>query len=80
MNYHVKRAREQPMNYDQKREVAKKIAVLLEENTATVDDMFDVFQMVREYLVVSVHFPDTGYSFGMHIPDQTRDDDGIGDK
>ena len=80
MKYRAKKAKEQPMNYDQKREVEKKIAVFLAENTATADDMFDVFQMVREYLVVRPRFPKDGYSFGMYVPDQTRDDEGIAER
>ena len=79
MTYHTKIARHAPMDYVEKRETAKKIAVLLAECTATVDDIFDVFQQVREYLVVTPRIPE-GKSYGFTVPDQTRDDDGIGDK
>lgn len=79
MTYHTKVARHAPMDYVEKREAAKKIAVLLAECTATVDDMFDVFQQVREYLVVTPRLPEDK-SYGFTVPDQTRDDDGIGDK
>ena len=79
MTYHTKTARHAPMDHIEKQEAAKKIAVLLAESTATVDDMFDVFQQVREYLVVTPRIPE-GKSYGFTVPDQTRDDDGIGDK
>lgn len=57
----------------------KKDCRTLAECTATVDDMFDVFQQVREYLVVTPRIPE-GKSYGFTVPDQTRDDGGIGDK
>ena len=79
MTYHTKTARHAPMDHIEKQEAAKKIAVLLAESTATVDDMFDVFQLVREYLVVTARIPE-GKSYGFTVLDQTRDDDGIGDK
>jgi len=40
------------MSYSDKRDIAEKIAKLLSESTATVDDMYDIFQWTREYLVV----------------------------
>lgn len=40
------------MAYSDKRDMAKKIAKLLSESAATVDDMYDIFQWTREYLVV----------------------------
>ncbi len=79
MTYHTKTARHAPMDHIEKQETAKKIAALLAESTATVDDMFDVFQLVREYLVVTPRIPE-GKSYGFTVLDQTRDDDGIGDK
>lgn len=82
MKYRCKEVRQAPMNPNEKRKAAKKIAILLAESMATVDDMFDVFQFVREYLVVSPRIPESKgrYSYGMYAPDLTRDDDGIGDK
>lgn len=79
VTYHTKIERHAPMDHIEKQEAAKKIAVLLAESTATVDDMFDVFQLVREYLVVTPRIPE-GKSYGFTVLDQTRDDDGIGNK
>lgn len=79
MKYHTKVVRHAPMDHIEKQETAKKIAALLAESAATVDDMFDVFQLVREYLVVTPRIPE-GKSYGFTVLDQTRDDDGIGDK
>ena len=79
MKYHTKVARHAPMDHIEKQETAKKIAALLAESTATVDVMFDVFQLVREYLVVTLKIPESK-SYGFTVLDQTRDDDGIGDK
>ena len=79
MTYHTKTARHAPMDHSEKQEAPKNIAVLLSQSTATLDDMFDVFQLVREYLVVTPRIPE-GKSYGFTVLDQTRDDDGIGDK
>lgn len=52
MVYHAKWTDCAGMKDEEKRRLAKDIAKLLAESAATVDNMFDVFQMVREYLIV----------------------------
>lgn len=68
------------MDNKHERVVAKKVAAILAENEATVNDITEIFKLVRELLVVTVDETPRGYLFGIRIPDQACDDDGIWDE
>lgn len=63
--------------------LAKKIAVLLAENAATISDMLDIFKMVELELTGHASIPESSFSYGispLEFPDKMRDDDRIWDK
>ncbi len=62
---------------------ARKIAEILEENEATVNDMALIFKTAKKYMVVKGKYTmrNSFESFGkIIVPDNTHDGDGIGDK
>lgn len=66
------------MDYHQANIVAKKVAMILADNEATVNDLNEIFHLTRNYLTVS--FNDArnkhGYSFGAYVPEVTYDSNG----
>lgn len=70
------------MDYRQTHVVAKRIASILAENEATVNDLTEIFKKVKDYLVVTVEcVPPQRFAFGgIKIPDITDDGDEIGNE
>lgn len=52
MTQRMKHNQRWEVSYEQKRHIAEEIAKLLADSAATVDDMYDIFQWTREYLIV----------------------------
>ena len=67
------------MDYNHMHVVAKKIASILAENEATVEDLAEIFKTVKGHLVVGVKNSQRFVFGGIHLPNQACDDDGIGD-
>ena len=51
----------QMAEHDRKLEIAKKVALILSENRARVEDLHDIFSMARKQLSVSI-LPDSEQS------------------
>lgn len=70
------------MNYRQTHVVAKRIASILAENEATINDLTEIFKKVKDYLLVTVECdPPNRYAFGrIKVPDITDDGDEIGNE
>ncbi len=71
------------MNNQHIKVVAKQIASVLAENEATVNDMYAIFQLVKDNLIVTAATPFApGYSYGheIRVTDLPNDGDRIGDE
>lgn len=85
MSHKVKPERPWGMCAKEGEYIAEKIAALFAESAATVNDMIDIFQMAKEYLIEYPDIPPEPkrtfpYGVGMYAGlklDRTRDDDGI---
>lgn len=69
------------MTVEEAHKISKKMALILEENKATINDVDVIFQTTKSYLVVSAEYPGRcKYLFGNYIPDHANDGDRIGDE
>lgn len=58
--------------------IAKKVAMILADNEATVNELNDIFHLTRNYLTVSFNDEHNkcGYSFGAYVPEVTYNGNG----